>query len=552
MSENLSTTQRVTKTVVRSRHGVVAAQHRRAAEIGAEVLAQGGDAVDAATAVSFAIGVVEPWMSGPAGGGAMVLWRADEGRGHAINYGMRAPARLDPADYPLAGTGVSSDLFPWPAVVGDRNVEGATAVAVPGTVDGIGKAHARFGRMPWSELLRPAEALARQGLAVDWYAALMIASATRSLARDPDAAALFLEDGQWPTIAGWTALADKRLDQTAMAGTIARLAEAGHRDFYEGDIASALIADLAAKGSVMTRADLAGYHAEIVDPLDIAYRGGRVLAMPGLTAGPTLADMLGRLARDWTPGARPDGATFTAWAAALKGAYAARLTGMGDGPGNGAGNEAGDGASPSAPACTTHFSIVDRDGNMVSMTQTLLSSFGARVVSPATGLLLNNGLMWFDPEPGKPNSLGPGKRCLMNVCPVVVETNGRRAALGASGGRKIVSAVGQLVSLLVDHGLSLEEAFHHPRIDVSGGDVVVADETLDAGILAALAAAHPVVTTRRTVFPFAFACPAGVLREGEENMGATEIHSPWGDALHAGAVDPGAPQSGAPQSGKRT
>jgi gamma-glutamyltranspeptidase/glutathione hydrolase len=521
MSRNLSQTQKVSKTVLKSRHGVVASQHRRAAEIGAEVLSAGGDAIDAATAVSFAVGVVEPWMSGPAGGGAMVVWRQDEGRAYAINYGMRAPAGLDPADYPLAESGRSNDLFPWKAVVDDRNVEGATAVAVPGTVDGIGQAHARFGRIPWADLLRPAEGLAREGMLVDWYAALMIASATRSLSRDPDAAALFLEDGQWPTIAGWTALSDKRLDQGVMADTLARLGEAGYRDFYEGEIAAKLVADLRAKGSAMTLEDLSSYSATISDPLEIAYREGRVFAMPGLTAGPTLADMLARLERDWTPGAAPDAATFTAWAAALKGAYAARLEGMGDGE------------DPKAPACTTHFSVVDSKGNMVSMTQTLLSAFGSRVVSPSTGLLLNNGIMWFDPEPGKANSLGAGKRCLMNVCPVVAEKGGRRVALGASGGRKIVSAVGQLASLMLDHDLSLEDAFHHPRIDVSGGETVVADESLPADVIAALSAAHKTVTTRRTVFPYAFACPAAVMREDGENMGATEIMSPWGDALHA-------------------
>lgn len=163
MSRNLSLTQKVSKTVLKSRHGVVASQHRRAAEIGAEVLSAGGDAIDAATAVSFAVGVVEPWMSGPAGGGAMVVWRQDEGRAYAINYGMRAPAGLDPADYPLADGGRSNDLFPWKAVVDDRNVEGATAVAVPGTVDGIGKAMPASAACPGrSCCARPRRSRARE------------------------------------------------------------------------------------------------------------------------------------------------------------------------------------------------------------------------------------------------------------------------------------------------------------------------------------------------------------------------------------------------------
>src|SRR5690348_4506940 len=138
MTDNFSRTQIIRKAVIPSRGGIVAAAHRRAAEVGARVLAAGGDAVDAAVAVSFAIGVVEPWMSGPAAGGAMVMWRADEGRARVVDYGMRSPMRLDPADYPLVPGAAAKDLFAWPAVVENRNVEGATAVAVPGVVSGMG------------------------------------------------------------------------------------------------------------------------------------------------------------------------------------------------------------------------------------------------------------------------------------------------------------------------------------------------------------------------------------------------------------------------------
>ena len=203
MSDQFSTTQIVRKTVIRTAGGLVASQHRKAAEAGAQVLAAGGDAVDAAVAVSFAAGVVEPWMSGPMGGGAMTLYRADEDRAKVVYFGMRSPAGLDPAHYPLAGGGaVSSDLFPWPAVQDDRNARGATAVAVPGTVAGMELAHATYGRLPWRELLQPAVALAREGLLIDWYTTLMIAGSARWLARDPDAAQMFLDDGAWPKASG--------------------------------------------------------------------------------------------------------------------------------------------------------------------------------------------------------------------------------------------------------------------------------------------------------------------------------------------------------------
>ena len=214
---------------------------------------------------------------------------------------------------------------------------------------------------------------------------------------------------------------------------------------------------------------------------------------------------------------------LAAMADALSSAYADRLATMGD-------HE-----SPVAPGSTTHFSIVDRDGNMVAMTQTLLSVFGSKVVSPSTGLLLNNGIMWFDPEQGRANSLRPGRRCLMNVCPVIGEIGDRRFALGASGGRKILPAVAQLSHRLLALGEDMETAFHAPRIDVSGGATIIADEALPGEVLRHLAASFEVRTAERLPFPYAFACPAGVMRVGRRNSGASEPSSPWGDAVTAKA-----------------
>ena len=514
---SFSRSQIVTKPARMSQTGIVAAQHRRVAELGAQVLAAGGDALDAATAVSFGMGVLEPWMSGPAGGGAMMVWRADEAKPYAVYYGMRAPAGLDPAAFPLAGEGRASDLFPWKRVVGDRNIEGATAVAVPGVVDGIGIAHARWGRMPWHDLVQPAAAMAREGLKIDWYAGLMIASAARSLARDPDAAALFLEDGVWPPVGGWTALTDIRLAMGRMADTLDAIARNGPREMHEGDVARELARDVADKGGSLTYADLAAYRAEIQTPLSFAAPGGRLHVTPELTAGPTLADAFARYAAAGSFAGPGD--ELAATADALSGAYADRLARMGDHD------------SPAAPGSTTHFSIVDRHGNMVAMTQTLLSVFGSRVVSPSTGLLLNNGIMWFDPEQGGPNALAGGKRCLMNVCPILGESCDTRFALGASGGRKILPAVFQLARHMLAEGGDLDAAFHAPRIDVSGGDMVIADEAIPDADLASLRRTHRVETVPRTVFPYAFACPSGVARQRATNWGATEIVSPWGDAV---------------------
>ncbi|MDB5913071.1 MAG: gamma-glutamyltransferase [Ramlibacter sp.] len=526
MMDNFSDAQVVRKSVAAGEGGVVASQHKRAAQVGAAVLAGGGDAVDAAVATSFALGVVEPWMSGMAAGGCMVLWRAKERRAEVVNFGMRSPRELDPADYPLSGEGRSSDLFPWLAVVGDRNVQGATAVAVPGVVSGMGLAHARHGRRRWSELVTPAVRLAEQGLRADWYSGLVTASAAKPLSLDPDAARMFLDEGTWPILGSWTGANERHLDQRALAGSLRQVAEGGPRAFYEGDVGRALVRDVRAKGGCLSEADLAGYSAEWVEPLVVPYRGGHVYAVPGLTGGPTFAQALQALEREL--GGRsgpPDAPAYRAMARALDAAFKVRLSNMGD-------HE-----SPAAPGCTTHFSVVDREGNMCAVTQTLLSIFGSRVVSPATGLLLNNGIMWFDPEPGKPNSLAPNKRVLANYCPVVgVAADQRQFAFGASGGRKILGAVMQLSSFVMAHGMSLEEAFHQPRIDVSGSGEVTADAQLPAEILAALGEEMPVLPTRRTVFPYAFACPAGVLRDGTINMGCTEIMSPWGDAVHVAAA----------------
>jgi gamma-glutamyltranspeptidase/glutathione hydrolase len=505
--DNFSDSQAVRKRVVATRGGVVASQHKRAAHVGAAILEAGGDAMDAAVATSFALGVVEPWMSGIAAGGCMLIWRAGAAKPSVIDYGMRSPAELDPVDYPLVG-GAAPDLFAWPRVKDDRNVQGAGAVAVPGVVAGMALAHERFGRLPWREVVAPAAQLARDGMLLDWFAGLQIASAARGLAADPDAAAMFLDDGCWAPLAGWTALTEKRLDQRALARTLDAIARDGARALYGGDIGAAIAKDVRAKGGCLSLADFAAYKAHVAEPLDIPYHGGRVFAAPGMTGGPALSASLELLTGVKKPG-------YVDYARTLDATWRSRL------------QEAGD-----RDSCTTHFSVVDRQGNLCAVTQTLLSIFGSKVVAPSTGVLLNNGVMWFDPEPGKPNSLAPAKRCLGNYCPAVGETPaGARFAIGASGGRKIVGAVLQLASFLIDDGATLEEAFHRPRIDMSGGERVIADVALAGEELRALEAVFPTTTARRLPFPYHFAVPAGVLRWGELNTGCTETHSPWGDAV---------------------
>lgn len=527
MHDLFSAGQQIRKPAVVSKGGIVAAQSRKAAEVGAEVLAAGGDCVDAVIATAFALGVLEPWMSGVGGGGAMVLYRAREDRYEVIDYGMRSPGSLRPEDYPLAGDGAASDIFPWPRVMDDRNLHGPGSIAVPGVVAGMEEAHRRHARLPWRELLGRSIDLAGEGLLVDWWTTLMIASSAADLRRYSASAAAYLQDGLPPN-APWGVKSSVRLPQDRLKATLSCLAEAGPRDFYEGDLAQSIAADVQAGGGALSVEDLACFRAHLREPVVIPYRGGKVYATPELTCGPTLAHALRLLQENLQPArGGPDAAAYTAYALALQSAYRERLQDMGDADGRRA-----LGAEHLAPACTTHFSVVDREGNMAAVTQTLLSTFGSKYVLPQSGVTMNNGIMWFDPTPGGPNSLAPGKRCLTNYTPVLAQTaDGRRLAVGASGGRRILPAVAQMLSFVIDYGMGLDAAIHQPRIDASEGAVVIGDVRLPMQAREELRARFDYEEARVQTLPMKFACPSVVLREGATNSGATEIFQPWGDAV---------------------
>jgi gamma-glutamyltranspeptidase/glutathione hydrolase len=215
----------------------------------------------------------------------------------------------------------------------------------------------------------------------------------------------------------------------------------------------------------------------------------------------------------------PDAGIFMAYAEALRDAFADRLQTLGH-------------AMP-ALTNTTHLSVVDHDGNMVALTNTLLSRFGSKVVLPATGIPMNNGMLWFDPTPGRVNSIAPGKKPLANMCPVVLTRNGKPwAALGACGGRRIIPAVTQLASFLVDFDMSLAEAFGTPRLDASTADVLC-DRHMPAEIVAALSHRFPVELVEATVYPSGFAVPSAVMRTAASgrNTGMAHIASPAAAAI---------------------
>jgi gamma-glutamyltranspeptidase/glutathione hydrolase len=181
------------------------------------------------------------------------------------------------------------------------------------------------------------------------------------------------------------------------------------------------------------------------------------------------------------------------------------------------------------PACTTNLTVADKDGNMVCLTQTLLSIFGSKVVFPGTGILMNNGIMWFDTRPGGPNSLEPGKRPLSNMCPVIVARDGKPwFAIGGSGGRRIMPAVFQVATMLALRGMSVDAACHQPRIDVSGEGQCTVDPRLDPSVAEAIAPHMPVIPGEHAIYPHLYACPNVVLRDPDTGRfeGATHVMTP--------------------------
>ena len=498
---------------------MVVAQARNAAQAGVVALDAGGNAIDAALAAALALSALEPWNSGLGGIGHAVVHRAGERRAETVDFGPTAPAALDPNRFKLTGK-VAADLFGWPEVEGDVNIHGPLSFVIPSAIAGYEEMHRRWGRLPLAELAAPAVALARRGLPEDWYTTLKIAVSAPILRRYPESARIYLRDGLPPVPPYQGGL--KYFQLGRLPDTLKRLAKAGWRDFYEGEIAASIVADVKQMGGVLSAEDLRSCKARVSPATEVAWRG-RTLQLSGpLTAAPTAADVLRRLG-DVRFGTAPDAAWYLALARALKSAYAQRLTSLGD-------------ADPvAAESCTTHITTCDADGTMVALTTTLLSSMGSRVVLPATGILMNNGVMWFDPRPGQPNSIGPGKRPLTNMFPLILRDGAAPwIAAGASGGRRIMAAVLQLMSFVADFGMSPEEAAHQPRIDVSGPGLITADRRLAPDILRALQADGPLEVVEHAVLPLNFACPNLIAQKDGMRTGISDAISPWSAAVAQG------------------
>ncbi len=496
MNENVEQ-WRVRKAAVTSRQGTVAAQHWLAARAGAALLAEGGNAVDAAVATAMALNVVEPWMCGLGGSGFMLIWLAKEKRATVVDFQGQLPAAIDSADYPLDPAEPVS-LMLYPGVRERANERGYGSITLPGAVAGLGHSQERYGRLPWARVLAPTLRLAARGLPVDWHATLQVALAMDLLRRDTAAGAIFLPDGVPPQPETFRPL-------PALTATLKTLAAEGPRSFYEGLLAATIAADLQAGGSKITAADLAAYRAEEHAPLTGRHRGAEVHTAGAVSGGPRLLDMLGYVEANLKPGKTVGPETWIAYARGLDQAFATHKQKVG----------LDQGVAAQQGGCTSHISTVDVEGNMVALTYTLLNRFGSGVVLPRTGILMNNAVGYFDPRPGNPVSLGGGKRInSSNMCPTIATRGGQALfAVGASGANHIVPCTAQLTALLLDYGLGLEEAFHTPRIDASARGSLRADPAMGKAALAELKKHFDVEVAQQLVFPRLYACPSGVARD---------------------------------------
>ena len=502
------------KPQVSGDQGLVASQHYLASDAGTKILQTGGNAVDAAIATGLMLGVVEPWMSGIGGGGYMTVYEAKQDRVQVVEFGMQAPQASIPEDYPLAGDGTNSaDSFNWPAVINDVNIHGPLAAAIPGYLKGMDLANHTFGRLPFSQLIEPACQQAELGLPLDWYSCSKINQLARGLRQYRTTNQTYLSDGL-PPAANAEGLVNY-LPLGRLAETYREIQREGPESFYSGTLSRKIVPDLFEAGSKINQEDLSQYQAIINEPLSLRYREHNVYVSGELTAGPSIIQALQTLnAQMPQPGNAPDEDTYLAFAHALHSSYRHRLSNLGAGQGD-SGN-------------TSHICCIDKEGNIVSLTQTIMSGFGSRIMLPNSGILMNNGMMWFDPRPGGPNSVLPGRKPLCNMCPVIGrKSSGDWFAVGACGGRKIFPAVFQLASFIMDFNMDAGQAAHQPRIDISGTDMLSMMSTLPENIVNRLKDHFPEHRLRPNgVSPNLFALPQLVIQNQGQAQGACFIPSP--------------------------
>ena len=472
-------------TPILAHNGMVVAQEERAARIGVEILDRGGNAVDAAVAAGFALAVTYPRAGNLGGGGFMLIHLAKGNRDVAIDYRETAPAAATPTMF------LDAQGNPDPA----KSRDSGLAVGVPGTVAGLALAEKKYGsgKIPLAELMAPAIHLAEQGFPVEDDTADSLPAAKARLARWPSSVSIFF-NGDEPLQQG------DRLLQFDLADTLKAIAQEGPRAFYEGRIAEAIAAAARGAGGIMTADDLKAYRAVERTPVRGRYRGYDIVSMPPPSSGGVaLIEMLNIL-EGFKLAKLPREEALHDEIEAMKRAYADRAVYMGD-PASvkmplagliskqyAASLRAGitDKATPAAdikpgkPADfegknTTHFSVIDRDGNAVSNTYTLNFSYGLGLVADGTGVLLNNELDDFTAKPGAANAYdlvgysanlpGPGKRPLSSMTPTIVLKDGKPFLItGSPGGSRIITTVLQVIANVIDFHMPIDQAVSAPRL----------------------------------------------------------------------------------------
>lgn len=489
----------------RGSQGAVSSAEANASEIGVEVLRRGGNAVDAAVAVGFALGVTHP-SAGNIGGGGFMVVRFPDGRSSAIDYRETAPGKAQRDMYVDASGAVTADSRLGPLAAG-----------IPGVVAGLWLAHQRYGSLQWAELLAPAVRLARDGWQLDRYHADDLEWGSRRVetylqevrarpAKQPSQQALVgALEATFATFSkpgGAVYTAGDVWRQPELAATLQAIATHGPEAFYRGRFAAEMAQRVAQMGGLWTPEDLAGYRAIERQPIAFTYRGHEIVTMPPPSAGGVVlrqilaaADALSLHSLNWDSSLRQH-----LYVEALRRTYADRNELLGDpdfieiplqelldtayigkrmaGIDRGRATPSsvvGAGVERRESEQTTHFSVVDREGVAVSNTYTLNGGFGAKLQVPGTGVTLNNEMDDFTAKVGAPNmfglvqgpqnSIAPGKRMLSSMSPTIVSRDGSlRAVVGSPGGPTITTTVAQIVMQLIDHGRSLKEAVAAPRI----------------------------------------------------------------------------------------